>query len=108
MNLSSSALDVTTGLMAAFAVFIIYIRIKNWLDSNVPIIFYVILAAYMRSVEGRMPRTVPLWLILVGLGLTLLMRFEFMNTGFTRFVKTLELGVLAVMIYICGTMILQF
>jgi hypothetical protein len=80
--MSTDALNVTTALIVAFALFIIYTRLKNWLDSNVPIFFYVILIAYMKAVEG----TVPLWLMLAAFALALVLRFEFMNVTFARIV----------------------
>ena len=80
----------------AFAAFVIYIRLKNWLQSSVPIIFYVILIAYMAKIEG----SVPFWLMATGFGLTMLLRFEFMNERFIGFVKMLEIVVLGAIIYL--------
>ena len=100
--MNSDALTVTTALIVAFALFVIYTRLKNWLDSNVPIFFYVILIAYMKSVEG----TVPLWLMLTAFALGLVLRFEFMNVTFARIVKVFELCALGAIIYFCVEMIL--
>jgi hypothetical protein len=86
----------------AFAFFVIYIRLKNWLQSNIPIFFYIILIAYMGSIDG----SVPFWLICTGFGLGLMLRFEFMNERFTAFVKFLEISVLGVIIYLAMKMIL--
>jgi phosphoglycerol transferase MdoB-like AlkP superfamily enzyme len=102
MGLKSDALTVTTALMVAFALFVIYTRFKNWLDSNVPIFFYVILIAFVKSVDG----TVPLWLMLAAFALGLVLRFEFMNVTFARVVKVFELCALAAIIYFCVQMIL--
>ena len=99
----SDALSVTTALIVAFAVFVIYTRLKNWLDSNVPIFFYVILIAYMKSIDG----SVPLWLMLTAFALALVLRFEFMNVTFARIVKGLELCALGGIIYLCVRMILE-
>jgi hypothetical protein len=103
MNFSANAYSVTTALMVAFAFFVIYIRLKNWLHSNVPIFFYIILFAYMRSTEG----SVPFLLIYTGFGLGLLLRFEFMNARFTGLVKIIEIGVLGAIIYFAMRMILS-
>ena len=102
MGFKSDALSVTTALIVAFAVFVIYTRLKNWLDSNVPIFFYVILIAYMKSIDGD----VPLWLMLAGFALALVLRFEFMNATFTKIIKGLELCALGGIIYLCLRMIL--
>ena len=103
MNLSSAA-SVTAVLIIAFGVFVMYTQWKNWFDSNLPLIFYVVFFGFMQSVEG----VVPFWLICVGFGLTLILRFEFMNTGFTRVIKYLELGALGAMLYLSTTMLIRF
>src|SRR6202035_2128843 len=102
MELKSDAITVTTALMVAFALFVVYTRLKNWLDSNVPIFFYVILIAFMKSVDGE----VPLWLMLTAFALGLVLRFEFMNVTFARVVKVFELCALGTIIYFCVRMIL--
>ena len=99
----SGASEVTLGLLVLLGLFVAYTRFKNWLDSNIPIIFYIALIAYMQSTEG----SVPFWLIGTGLVLALILRFEFMNNGFTRVVKFLELGALGVMLYLSAGMLLQ-
>jgi hypothetical protein len=103
MGFNATPYTVTTALLAIFALFVIYTRLKNWLDSNVPLMFYVILLAYMRAVEGA----VPLWLMLTGFGLAMVLRFEFLNAAFTRAVKFLDIGVLLVIVYFCMVMVLQ-
>ena len=100
----SNAASVTTILMAALALYVMYTRLKNWLESNVPIFFYVFLIIYMRAVDG----SVPLWLSLAGMCCALILRFEFMNAFFIKVVKFLEFAVLAVIIYLCVTMVWQF
>jgi hypothetical protein len=100
----SNAASVTTILMAAVALYVMYTRLKNWLESNVPIFFYVFLIIYMRAVDG----SVPLWLSLAGMCCALILRFEFMNEFFIKVVKFLEFAVLAVIIYLCVTMVWQF
>jgi hypothetical protein len=103
MGFTSTPLTVTTALLVAFAAFVIFIYVKNWLDSNIPIMFYVVTIAYMKAVEG----TVPFWLSAAGLGLALMLRFEFMNTSFTRFIKFLEICALAAIIYFSAGMIFR-
>jgi hypothetical protein len=98
----SGASEITLGLLVLFGLFVAYTRMKNWLDSNVPIIFYLLLIAYMQSNDG----TVPFWLTCTGCALALLLRFEFMNTAFTRGIKFLELSALAVMLYLSVGMLI--
>jgi hypothetical protein len=102
MHISANSYAVTTGLVAAFGLFVVYIRLRNWLDSNIPIFFYVIALGYMRAVDGA----VPFWLICTSFAFCLLLRFEFMNAAFTQAVKFLELGTLALIIVLSMRMIL--
>jgi len=100
----SNAENVTTALIAALALYVIYTRLKNSLESNVPIFFYILLIIDMKAVEG----SVPIWLSLTGLACSLIMRFEFMNQVFTRIMKFIEISILGVIIYLCVTMVWQF
>ena len=100
----SNAANVTTALMAAFALFVIYSRLKNWLESNIPLLYYLALIIYMQAVVG----SVPMWLSLAGLLCALILRFEFMNEVFIRIVKLVEMVVLVIICYLCVTMIWQF
>jgi len=103
MNFTANTYTVTTGLLVAFAFFVIYVRLKNWIASNIPIFFYIILILYMRSFEDG----VPFWLICTGFGLTLLLRFEFMSEKFIGVVKVLEIATLGGIIYLSMRMILS-
>lgn len=100
----SNASSVTAVLIIAFGVFVMYTQWKNWFDNNFSVIFYVVFFSFMKSVDG----VVPSWLIVGGFGLALVLRFEFMNTGFTKFVKYLELGALGTMLYLSSTMLVRF
>lgn len=98
----SGASQVTLGLLILFGLFVVYTRFKNWFQSNIPIFFYIVLFAYMQN-DG----SVPPWLICTGFALALLLRFEFMNNGFTRVVKFLELSALGVTLYLSASMLLS-
>jgi hypothetical protein len=103
MNLSNAS-SVTAVLIIAFGLFVMYTQWKNWFHSNLAIIFYVIFFSFTKSIDG----VVPSWLIFAGFGLALILRFEFMNNGFTRVVKYLELGALGAMLYLSTTMLVRF
>lgn len=103
MNLSNAS-SVTAVLIIGFGLFVMYIQWKNWFDSNLTLIFYVVFFTFMRSIDG----VVPFWLTCAGFGLALLLRFEFMNTGFTRVIKYLELSALGAMLYLSSTMLVRF
>lgn len=100
----SNASSVTAVLLIGFGLLVMYTQWKNWFHSNLPIIFYVMFFAFMQSVDG----IVPFWLMCAGFGLALVLRFEFMNSGFTQVVKFLEIGTLGVMLYLSTTMLVRF
>jgi hypothetical protein len=104
MGFTADVFSVTTLLLIVFALFVIYIRIKNWLDSNIPLIYYVAMVVYVRSIDNP---GLPLWIVLVGFALGGLLRFEFMNPTFTKVIKTLEIATLGVIIYLSLSMIVR-
>jgi len=87
----------TTSLLMIFAVFVLYTRTKNWLESNVPILFYLIMICWVKSYADQIP-ALPLY---IGLGLALMLRFEFMGKPLVRLVKFSEVCVIAAVIYNC-------
>lgn len=101
----SNASSVTAVLIIAFGVFVIYTFWKNWFDSNLSVIFYVVFFMFMKGVDSGV---VPNWLMLAGFGLAMVLRFEFMNTGFTRIVKYLEIGALGAMLYLSSTLLIRY
>jgi hypothetical protein len=103
MNLSGTS-SITAVLIIAFGLFVMYTQWKNWFENNLTIIFYVIFFSFMKSVDG----IVPSWLTLAGFGLAMILRFEFMNTGFTRVIKYLELAALGAMLYLSSTMLIRY
>jgi hypothetical protein len=99
----NGASEVTLGLLILFGLFVAFTRMKNWLDSNIPIFFYVLFFLYMQANDG----SVPLWLTCTACGLALMLRFEFMNAAFIKGVKFLELGVLGVLLYLSFGMLIH-
>ena|SRR5579859_2446654 len=100
----SGASSVTAVLIIAFGVFVMYTRFKNWFSSNLPIIFYLVFFSFMRSFDG----VIPFWLMCASFGLALILRFEFMNNGFSKFIKFAELGTLGTMLYLSSTLVVRF
>src|SRR5579884_1741688 len=87
----------TTGLLIIFGIIVLYTRMRGFLDSNVPILFYGIMAVYVNTYADGIP-ALPIY---IGLVLTLLLRFEFMNKAFSTFVRTAEVCTLLVLLYGC-------
>jgi hypothetical protein len=87
----------TTSLLMIFALLVVYARMRNWTESNVPLIFYGVMIAYVHAYADDIP-ALPLY---VGLALTLLLRFEFMARGLALLVKFAELCAIGLILYNC-------
>lgn len=96
MYFRATPFGVTTALLVVFACLVIYTRLRGWIDSNIPILFYLAMIVYTNVMQGQMPP----WVYL-GFGLTLLLRFEFMSGGVITVLKLGELAILALLIYDC-------
>src|ERR1700730_17975444 len=101
--MKSDALTVTTALIVAFALFVLYTRLKNWLDSNIPIFFYVLLVVFVNSVQNDVSHL----LVYAPFALGLLLRFDFMNTTAAKLIKLLEFCAIALIVWQCRTLILN-
>lgn len=82
----------------------ILLRLRNRLESNFPVIFYSAMIAYTNILEGRVHPAVTY----LGLGLSLLLRFEFMNQTLINLAKSLDLCVLGFILYQCVAMVLRW
>lgn len=87
----------TTGLLILFGLFVLCTRMRGRIETNVPILFYLVMAAYVNSYGDGIP-ALPVY---IGLVLTLMLRFEFMNTAFSRFIRVAEGCTLLVLLYAC-------
>ena len=96
MHFRATPFSITTALLILFACLVIYIRLNGWLDSNIPILFYLAMIVYTNAMQGQMPP----WVYL-GFGFALLLRFEFMSSGFSTALKTCELAILGFLMYDC-------
>ncbi len=99
----ASSFSVTTALLVVGAVLVAYLRVRNWLDSNIPLVYYGVMVVYTNAFEGRLSP----WVIYSGLVLGLLLRFEFMNLAFTKAVKAMEMLVLSIIIWDCTVTIFR-
>jgi len=87
----------STGLLIIFGLFVLCIRMRSRVDSNLPVLFYIVMAAYVNTYGSGIP-ALPVY---IGLVLTLMLRFEFMNTGFSRLIRIGEGCTLLVLLYGC-------
>lgn len=87
MDFRATPVNVVVLLLVAFAIYALYCLSKNKLDSNIPLLFYVSLVGLMNCTD----RSVNTYLFVTGFILALMLRFEFMNRAFTRFVLGAEM-----------------
>ncbi len=85
MYLDPTPLNLTTLLVVALAVIAVVYLLKGHYTSNLPLLFYAA-ALIMTSMTDR---SVNIWVLYVGLAFALILRFEFMGTGFTKFIAFL-------------------
>lgn len=64
-------------------------------DTNLPLLFYVLAFVFISSAE----RSIPVATMYGGLGSAMLLRFEFMGTGFTKFIAYIAVAGLAAFAY---------
>ena len=77
-----SAVNLTAVLVVALAILTIIFLLRKRYDSNLPLLFYFIAITFTTSFD----RPVNPYVIYTGLVLALVLRFEFMGKGFTKFV----------------------
>lgn len=87
MDFNATPLNVTSLLLVALAVSVMFFLGKKKLDSNLPLLFYLATLTYGNFTDRRINP----YLFGIGLAFALMLRFEFMNVWFTKFVLALEM-----------------
>jgi hypothetical protein len=82
MYFDATPMNMTILLVVALAVIAIVLLSRGRYDSNVPLLYYS--AAMAMSVLTD--RGLPLILLYSGIAFALILRFEFMGKGFTKFI----------------------
>src|SRR5690349_20169965 len=94
----SSPFTVSTMMLVAFACWVIYIRTKGNIESNIPLFYYGVIIYYVIGYGEY--TSLPPMLVYISLLLALVLRFEFMNKGFTKFIGALECcGIVGIVYY---------
>jgi hypothetical protein len=96
VDFDANSLNITTLLVAALALVAMMLLMRKKYDSNLPLLFYFIAVIFTNMTD----RSVNPYLMVVGLGLALLLRFEFMNPGFTKIVAGLTTTAMGVIVYV--------
>jgi hypothetical protein len=82
MYFDATPMNMTILLVVALAIIAIFLLSRGRYDSNLPLLYYsAALALTVMSDRG-----LPLILLYSGIAFALVLRFEFMGKGFTKFV----------------------
>jgi hypothetical protein len=96
VDFDANSLNITTLLVASLAIVAMVLLMKKKYDSNLPLLFYFVALLFTNMSD----RAVNPYLMVVGLGFALLLRFEFMNPGFTKVVAGLTTASMGVIVYV--------
>jgi|SRR4051794_14280790 hypothetical protein len=95
MEFSATSTNITEILVAALAIVALALLMRKRYDSNLPLLFYFVLIVFMNMSD----RELNPYLLYFGLITALVLRFEFMGTGFAKFVAILTTGSLGLIIW---------
>jgi hypothetical protein len=87
MSFHATNFTVTLMLLVAFTIFIAGVRNKKSVDSNWPVIYWVLVVMFTLA---RPEETFDFRFVLIGIGAALLLRFEFMNDFFVKVFRAVE------------------
>lgn len=96
MDFDANSENITELLVACLAVVAMYLLMKKKYDSNLPLLFYFVALIFTNMSD----RSVNPYLMVVGLGFALLLRFEFMNPGFTKIVSWLTTASMGLIVWV--------
>ena len=86
MSFDATPLNITTMLVSALAIAALIFLFKRRYDSNLPLLFY----AATLLLTTMTDRSLNVYLLYTGIAFALLLRFEFMGPGVTKFVGFLN------------------
>lgn len=95
MHFDATAINFTSLVFIAFAVWTMTAVASRKTDHNLPLTFYFITMAFNRSLERGLNED----LLLIAAGVAALIRFEFMNKSFVKWFCYLEQVLLVLIIW---------
>jgi len=96
MEFDGTPINMTEILVAAMAIAAVIPLMRRRYDSNLPLIFYFIAVVFTNLSD----REVNPFLLYSGLAFAMLLRFEFMSSGFSKFIAFLATSSMCVIIYV--------
>lgn len=96
MDFEGTPLNMTTLLVVSLAFIALFFILRKRYDSNLPLLFYFVAVMFTNLTE----REVNPYLLYTGLIFALLLRFEFLNTGFSKLIAFLAGGSISLIIWV--------
>jgi len=96
MDFEGTPLNMTTLLVAALAIVAVFVLLRKRYDSNLPLLFYFVAVMFTNLTD----RDVNPLLLYTGLAFALLLRFEFLNLGFSKVVAFFTTSSICLIIYV--------
>ncbi len=96
MDFNATPLNMSTLLISALAIVAVFMLLRKKYDSNLPLMFYAVALIFTHMTD----RSVNPFLLYGGMAFTLVLRFEFMNTGFAKIVAFFATCSLGLIIYV--------
>jgi hypothetical protein len=96
VELDPNSENITALLVASLAILAMIFLLRKKYDSNLPLLFYFIALVFTNVSE----KSVNPYLMFIGLGFALLLRFEFMNLGFSKVVAFLATASMGLIVYV--------
>ncbi len=88
MEFDGTPLNLTTLLVVALAVVAVAVLLRKRYHSNLPLIFYFVAVMFTNLTD----REINPYLLYTGLIFALLLRFEFLNQGFSKIIAFFATG----------------
>ena len=96
MYFNATPTNVTELLVVSLAVVAVIMLVRKRYDSNIPLLFYFLAVVFTNAAD----RAVHPAILYGGLAFCLLLRFEFMGSGFSKLVAFLANAGLVLMIWV--------
>jgi hypothetical protein len=97
MDFNATSTNMTELLVMTLVLVAAIMMMKKRYDSNLPLLSYVAIFAFNSATDR--PGLSP-FLLYGGLGLALIVRFEFMGSGFAKFISYMAIGSMCVIIWL--------
>ena len=94
--MDGTPLNMTTLIVVALAMVGIFMVLRKRYDSNLPLLFYFVVLVFTNMTD----RVVNPLLLYIGLIFALLLRFEFMSSGFSKVVAVVATGSMGLIVFV--------